>query len=257
MNENELSIVEYGEQRVVTTKQIAEVYGSNPRQVSNNFNNNKDKFQEGKHYFYLKGNDLRDFKASHKNDDLLKSTAKGVYLWTERGALLLAKSINTDVAWEAYERLVDFYFEKKDEATLPPLDIDALNTVLSMAVDKITAYTENALKSIELRLNSPQTHTCPTLSWYERNKDTIYYVAEQRGITGKKVISMVLSHVGEYYDLTKAKEIYYKQTGSKPLYDLDIIDYFSNLQKEATGYLNSLIRKKPVTYEYADIEDMF
>lgn len=34
------------------------------------------------------------------------------YLWTEKGAFLHAKSLNTGKAWEVYDRLVDEYFEK-------------------------------------------------------------------------------------------------------------------------------------------------
>ena len=36
-----------------------------------------------------------------------------LYLWTEKGAFLHAKSLGTDKAWEVYENLVDFYFNKK------------------------------------------------------------------------------------------------------------------------------------------------
>ena len=37
------------------------------------------------------------------------------YLWTEKGALLHAKSLNTDKAWEVYDYLVDFYFRAKEK----------------------------------------------------------------------------------------------------------------------------------------------
>ena len=53
---------------------------------------------------------MRDFKNKVENFDLVGKTAKIVYLWTEKGALLHAKSINTDKAWEVYNYLVDFYF---------------------------------------------------------------------------------------------------------------------------------------------------
>lgn len=37
-----------------------------------------------------------------------------INLWTEKGALLHAKSLNTDKAWEVYDWLVDFYFRVKE-----------------------------------------------------------------------------------------------------------------------------------------------
>lgn len=43
--------------------------------------------------------------------------AKSLYLWTEKGALLHAKSLNTDKAWQVYDYLVDFYFRAKEKQT--------------------------------------------------------------------------------------------------------------------------------------------
>ncbi|MDR1208858.1 MAG: hypothetical protein LBK41_00865 [Clostridiales bacterium] len=40
----------------------------------------------------------------------MSSKLNKLYLWTERGALLHAKSLNTDKAWEVYDRLVETYF---------------------------------------------------------------------------------------------------------------------------------------------------
>ena len=57
----------------------------------------------------LEGDALREFKANHQFDEQLKFSTK-LYLWTERGALLHAKSLNTDRAWEVYDRLVETYF---------------------------------------------------------------------------------------------------------------------------------------------------
>lgn len=52
---------------------------------------------------------MRAFKNQVENFDLVDGRASHRYLWTEKGALLHAKSLNTDKAWEAYEYLVDFY----------------------------------------------------------------------------------------------------------------------------------------------------
>ncbi|MDO4468413.1 MAG: ORF6N domain-containing protein [Bacillota bacterium] len=100
--------------RVLTTQQVSDMYGTNRQTISYNFNYNKPKFTEGKHYIVLSGQALRDFKGCHENLDNLKY-AHIAYLWTEKGALLHAKSVNTDKAWEAYEYLVDFYFRVKEQ----------------------------------------------------------------------------------------------------------------------------------------------
>lgn len=115
---NSLQVVETNNQRVLTTAQIAEQYETDTRIISNNFNRNEKRYVEGKHYYCLTGDVLREFKANHQFDDLRPNTNK-FYLWTEKGALMLAKSLNTDKAWEAYECLVDTYFSVREQGQLP------------------------------------------------------------------------------------------------------------------------------------------
>jgi len=79
---------------------------------------NKKKYIEGKHYICLTGEALTQFKDQVGNSDLVGKRASSLYLWTEKGALLHAKSLNTDKAWEVYDYLVDFYFRAK-EVLLP------------------------------------------------------------------------------------------------------------------------------------------
>lgn len=108
---NNLVITEYKNIRVLTTQQIAEAYETDTRIISNNFNRNKERYIEGKHFVRLEGDEKREFINHHQFDDGSKN-AKTLYLWTEKGAFLHAKSLNTDKAWEVYDRLVDEYFEK-------------------------------------------------------------------------------------------------------------------------------------------------
>lgn len=50
-----LQIVEYKNQRVLTTNRLAKGYGTTNKIISYNFNNNKDRYVEEKHYFKLEG----------------------------------------------------------------------------------------------------------------------------------------------------------------------------------------------------------
>lgn len=105
-------IVEYNNVRVLTTQQIAEAYDTSTDTITKNFNRNKDRYAEGKHYIALEGAEKNDFLDHGQFDRGLKN-AKTLYLWTEKGAFLHAKSLNTDKAWEVYDKLVDFYFGVK------------------------------------------------------------------------------------------------------------------------------------------------
>ena len=108
----ELKVIETKNQRVLLTSQLAESYETDAKIISNNFKRNEIRFTEGKHYFYLKGNDLKEFKANHHLDDNLKY-APYLYLWTESGALRHAKILDTEKAWEVFEILEETYFKVK------------------------------------------------------------------------------------------------------------------------------------------------
>lgn len=105
----DLAVTEYRDIRVLTTQQIADAYGTDNKTISYNFNHNKDRYIDGKHFICLTGEELRAFREIHD----LPNNLNKLYLWTEKGAFLHAKSLNTDTAWDVYDRLVDNYFEKK------------------------------------------------------------------------------------------------------------------------------------------------
>lgn len=101
---------------MLTTQQIAEAYGTDSKVISNNFNRNRERYVEGKHFICLEGDELKVFKTNHHFDE--SSKINKLYLWTQKGAFLHAKSLNTDKAWEVYDHLVDSYFEKKQPLKL-------------------------------------------------------------------------------------------------------------------------------------------
>jgi len=129
-----LTVIEQNGQRVLTTQQLAEAYGTDTERIRINFNRNKDRFVERKHFFALTGQEKHEFINSYQIDTTwLKAPV--FYIWTEKGAWLHAKSLNTDEAWKAYEWLVDEYYRVKENA----LNIQMLSPQLQ------------ALISIELR----------------------------------------------------------------------------------------------------------
>lgn len=110
---NNLTVTEYKDIRVLTTQQIAEAYETEPQIITNNFNRNKDRYKEGEHFITLMGEEKAKFIKKNQNDFSSYAKAKAIYLWTQKGAFLHAKSLNTDKAWDVYGCLVESYFEKK------------------------------------------------------------------------------------------------------------------------------------------------
>lgn len=114
----ELQVIEHNNHRVLTTSQLAESLATNAKIINRNFQRNKDFYQQGIHYFALTGEDLKRFKAERQNDVSLKYTAV-LYLWTEQGAWLHTKSINTEQARRAIHALIESYFNITNQPSKP------------------------------------------------------------------------------------------------------------------------------------------
>lgn len=136
----QLMVIEKNDLRVLTSVQLAEVFGTDTQKISYNFSYNKHRYEEGKHYFVLKGTDLKEFKTECEIHDSLKRV-NTLYLWTEKGVFLHAKSLGTDQAWNAYSALVDDYFKKTEQLqrahipSQPPQEIEDI-LILSLQNQK-------------------------------------------------------------------------------------------------------------------------
>jgi hypothetical protein len=125
MNEKHpLQLVEYQAQRILTTAQVAQAYDATEKQISNNFNRNKEKYQEGTHYLALVGEEKRAFLQGYPQIEDSPFNSKPLYLWTEQGAFLHAKSLNTSRAWQAYALLIADYYRLKRLVETPPAPVE-------------------------------------------------------------------------------------------------------------------------------------
>jgi hypothetical protein len=144
---SDLQIIEKCSKRVLTTSQLAESYGATSDRVSKNFHENKERFKAGKHFIKLEGDELKSFKNDFRNSELVQKHANTLYLWTEKGAWLHAKSLNTDEAWDAYEMLVDDYYRKKESE----IDVSLLSPELQMFKQTFDAVAKIQLESSETK----------------------------------------------------------------------------------------------------------
>lgn len=136
MEIQELIPIDYAGQRVLTTAQLADIYGTTPARIKDNFRYAKEQFEEGVHYFKVTGEALRALKSEVGISDLLpigmeqgknsalpspiSKMASCVYLWTKEGCVRHCKMLNTPNALEIWEELRRNYFEEE------PAKVDAL-----------------------------------------------------------------------------------------------------------------------------------
>ncbi|EAY7440081.1 ORF6N domain-containing protein [Salmonella enterica subsp. enterica] len=118
---------------VITTELLAQLYGTKIKNISDNFLNNTTRFVVGKHFFKIEKNELREFKNRPETIGLVGKNARSLILWTERGAARHAKMLETDQAWEVFEKLEDCYFSQKQQTptrqaspTIDMMNIDLL-----------------------------------------------------------------------------------------------------------------------------------
>lgn len=177
---NQLQVIEHQNQRVLTTQQLSESYGTEPQIIVNNFNRNKERYTAGKHYVALEGVEKNEFINLNHFDVGLKNT-KTLYLWTEKGAWLHAKSLNTDKAWEAYEMLVDDYYSMK-------INTRALSPELQMFNQMFTAVARMEIEQANLK-NDVQV--------VKQRQDQITDILSLNPIDGRKKVTSLLNRIAQ------------------------------------------------------------
>lgn len=118
---------------VVTTALLAKLYGTDDHNIIKNYNSNEGRFVAGKHFHKLEGPELRHFKDNVTQSDVVNKRAKHLILWTERGAARHAKMLDTDEAWEVFEKLEDCYF-KAVEPSMPSLSTPMSYTLIGTTI---------------------------------------------------------------------------------------------------------------------------
>jgi hypothetical protein len=135
---------EQNNQRILTTEQLAEFYGTDENHIHDNYRKNKDRYLDGKHFYRLEGETLQEFTRLHPAIFRSQNASKFrvLYLWTEKGALQHAKSLSTDQAWAAYEKLVDEYYRLKDN---PLVKVDAAIEHIDRGINHLQAEMRDIL----------------------------------------------------------------------------------------------------------------
>ncbi len=118
-----LSPITHNQIPVITTELLAQLYGAEVKNIQNNYARNAERFIEGKHFFKVAGDALKNLRVALNYSQNLQPSLRGLQispkarsliLWTERGAARHAKMLETDQAWDVFEKLEDCYFRQKD-----------------------------------------------------------------------------------------------------------------------------------------------
>lgn len=213
---NTLNPVAHNNIPVLTTDLLASLYQTEVKNIQQNYKRNEDKFIEGKHFFKISGIELSNLRPSLRGLQISPKT-RSLILWTERGAARHAKMLDTDQAWEVFEKLEDSYFSSSEQAALPskttvdqrtPLR-DAVNLLVSK---KALTYSE-AYSVVHQRFNVTSIEDLPL----EQLSQAIEYVhkvaleGEYISHQEEKVVTVQVKTLHALsYQVEKIYQIYFK-----------------------------------------------
>lgn len=177
-----LILIEHKNQRVLTTQQLADSYGTESKNIQMNFSNNRDRFIPGKHYFILEGEELQELKRN-TNDIGVAQNVNKLYLWTDKGTLRHSKILDTDKAWEVYERLEDTYFKARE--LMKPVSIEDL--IIMQA---------QSMKELKAEVKQLKVDTSQAKQTVEAIKDTIIQHPDNWREELNKMFNKIVNKVG-------------------------------------------------------------
>ncbi len=143
---NNLQIIEHEGIRVLTTQQLSEVYETSTENIKQNFKRNKERFNEGRDYYLLKGEQLKEFLQVTNSHLQNQSKIRSMYLWTERGANRHSKILDTDMAWKQFDVLEETYFKVKSMSAMQLLKLQ--NQAL-VEVDEKVEHIDSRVTNLE------------------------------------------------------------------------------------------------------------
>lgn len=143
---NNLQIIEHEGIRVLTTQQLSEVYETSTENIKQNFKRNKERFNEGRDYYLLKGEQLKEFLQVTNSHLQNQSKIRSMYLWTERGANRHSKILDTDQAWKQFDVLEETYFKVKSMSAMQLLKLQ--NQAL-VEVDEKVEHIDSRVTNLE------------------------------------------------------------------------------------------------------------
>lgn len=214
----EMQIREYNGQRVVTFKDIDTVHQRTDGTAKRNFLHNKKYFVEGEDYIVAHRNSQKDEIRTFG----FSIPTRGITLITESGYLMLVKSFNDDLSWKVQRRLVNSYFNAREQ---------------QVTCEEVEKEADADIDLIEEKPKVPLVK-----GWYRRNSGRLSRICQRTGRDLKTIYHYTLKDIGEKYDLKQADKLFEECTGRAPDKCMDIVEYFPELAEAADRYLDRLER---------------
>lgn len=103
-------------QKVMLARDVAEIHGTELKAINQNINRNIKRFRENVDIIDLKTQSLPVTELEQLGFTKQSvANSKNIYLLSERGYAKLIKIMDTDLAWEIHDKLIDEYFQLREQ----------------------------------------------------------------------------------------------------------------------------------------------
>ena len=240
VNNTDLVVKTWKNQRVVTFKDIDEVHERPEGTARNRFNDNKKRFILGEDYFVITPPDLENTELYEKRTIGIDTVSpRGTIFLTESGYLMLVKSLNDDKAWDVQRKLVNTYFKAKEVFAITEQQYNALLDNYNTLVDKLNELSTRLIANTETTdkldcrvacIESGISVSGGRLSpWVKEMSSKVMELADCYGETVKKTYSRIITHMQDKFGIFF--ERYYSQyvadhPNEKTIWRIVVIEYY-------------------------------
>lgn len=180
----------FGEdKKCISDKTIAEIHGQPEREIRRRISDNIKRFKDGTDYIDF----AQRVGESHTLELLLSlgyakqsiTQAEHIYVLSERGYAKLIKIMDTDLAWEIHDKLIDEYFELREEK----MNMDNLSPELRLLINMEMEQKRQAKELAEVKESSQRINdrvesirevvALDTTSWRDDTRNLINKIAQE------------------------------------------------------------------------------
>lgn len=180
----------FGEgKKSLTDKTIAEIHNVEVREIRQLIKNNISRFKESIDYIDLKQINQNDVFFNLDFTKAQVGNSKNIYLLSERGYAKLIKIMDSDIAWDIHDKLIDEYFAMRE----------VINSDENLKKELAYKLMTGGIDSIEAHKQLVALETRPLIEKIEKDKDKVEFadtVQRSNDTVDFNLYSKILSNEG-------------------------------------------------------------
>lgn len=103
---------------------------------------------------------------------------------------------------------------------------------------------EDEIRAKQTSIPERQTSSLPApvaKTWYDRNRPRLYEIGRKYSCNMKTIIKHILVHLNSKFDIKEAKRIYKEQTGHDLEYNLDLLDFYPEMEEVTDKFVDKML----------------